>query len=417
MSYDAVALSSTDLSAGYDFFRQTDHNSFPWVAANIYNQNSERPFSPYIIKKIDRLTIGIIGLTGDVGNSIGDFVINDWRIALQKELPLLEERCDVLIVLSTLSSLENRELQQDYNQIDIIVAADPKQTNLPPKILESSLLTQSGGRGKYLGKLDITWNGGGKWLVASSDFSAQVKSRLRSIESQLFQLEKRQRETKKDLSKRIELLRSYRKDIADQIAQHPDLESVERENEPSKSFKSSFLAVKPSSSKNTIDSIVENIKKDINQFNRNRREAPPIDPPVRSTPSKNTFVGSSSCSKCHKKQTEFWKTTRHAKAYHTLSSRGQSSNIQCLPCHVTAGKVTSASTESEKLVLLSLRAEWQSIGCEACHGPGYRHLRSSDAYRPVRRPAEKVCIQCHTSERDDNFDYQIKLLAITCPVS
>jgi hypothetical protein len=33
----------------------------------------------------------------------------------------------------------------------------------------------------------------------------------------------------------------------------------------------------------------------------------------------------------------------------------------------------------------------------------------------VRLPPEKICTQCHTPERDNNFNYQKKLAMIACP--
>ncbi len=148
------------------FARQCDE-LFPWVAANVYDKNNNLLFPPHIIKQLATMTTGIIGLTGNDGHSIAGCTIGDWRESLQKEITLLENRCDMLVVLSSLSESENREIQRDFNQIDIIVAADRKRANIQPQAVQNSLLIQSGDRGKYLGKLDITWNGRGNWLAGS----------------------------------------------------------------------------------------------------------------------------------------------------------------------------------------------------------------------------------------------------------
>jgi hypothetical protein len=417
MSYDAVAISSNDLSAGPEFFRQSTDDSFPWITANIYDKNDNLQFSPHIIKNSGSLTIGIIGLTGDAGNSVEDFVIGDWRKALRAEITLLEKSCDMLVVLSNLNVSENKEIQRDFNKIDIIVTADQKGTNIQPQVSQNSLLVQSGGRGKYLGKLDISWHGEGNWLVASSQSLAHRKNRLSSIDWQLSQLEKQQRGTSRDFSQKIARLQSSRQILSDEIAQQ-GTELTEKETKSSKSFISSFLPVKPASSTDDVGTIVQNIKNSINTFNRYRRAGlQPDDPAVRLALQKDEISGITGCFHCHEKQTEFWKNTRHANAYATLSQQGQSFNLQCLPCHVTAGKVSASSVEAEMLFLLSLSTERQTIGCEVCHGPGNHHLLSPDKVTPVRLPPEEICTQCHTPDRDNNFNYQKKLAAITCPAN
>lgn len=406
MAYDAVAISSNDLSAGTEFFQGPNANSFPWVAANIYDKNDNLIFFPHIIKKTANLTIGIIGLTGGE-NNINDFFIGDWRKALQKEIASLEQSCDILVVLSNLNVPENEEIQRDFRQIDIIVTADRKGTNIHPKVSQTNLITQSGGRGKYLGKLDITWEGKGNWLAASFQPLADRKSRLNSIDWQLSELEKKQSGESRDFSQKIERLRSYRQKITDQI---------EKETNSSKRFKSFFLPVKPMSSRDDITSIVQEIKTSINTFNRYRRAGLHADDPaVRLALQKDQINGITGCSTCHEKQNDFWKNTRHANAYATLAQLGQSFNLQCLPCHVTAGQINDSSVESEKLYLLSLNNDRQTIGCEVCHGAGKNHLLSPGEVRPVRRPPEEICTQCHTPDQDNNFDYQTKLAAIACP--
>ncbi len=415
MSYDAVAISSNDLSAGPVFFQLSRDNSFPWIAANLYDNNDSLIFSPHIIKKVDSLSIGIIGLTGADGKDFKDFIIGDWRKALQKEISLLENSCDILVVLSNLNRLENEEIQHDFKKIDIIVTADQKGTNIQPQVLQHNLLIQSGHRGKYIGKLDITWLGHGDWLPSSLQQIADPKNRINSIDRQLSLLEKQQIETKRNFSEKINQLRSYRQKIIDQM---PTEEAQLSENEVKypKRFTSLFIPVKPNSSNNNITSIVQEIKNSIITFNRYRRSELQLNDPAKPLALQNDeIVGTTSCSACHEKQTEFWKKTRHFKAYTTLSGIGQSLNLQCLPCHVTAGKINTSSIESEKLFLLSLNNDRQTVGCEVCHGPGKQHLSSPEEMAPLRLPPAEVCMQCHTPDQDNNFDYQKKLAAIACP--
>ncbi len=419
MSYDAVCPSSSDLSAGPAFFQQSTDNSFPWISANVYNQKGKLIFQPHIIKNLGELTVGIIGLTGNDGHSIDGFSVGDWRKALENEANLLEKRCDILVVLSSLTTHENREIQENFKRIDIIVAADARGANISSQTPQTSLLIQSGGRGKYLGKLDLIGYGEGKWLPAASLAQLdQMKNRREAIDQQLMrlnQLEEQQNNTNSGISQKIDRLHTYRQTLIEQQTRLTKELSEDR-GLSSKSFQSRFLPVTPISSTDDIEIIVRDIKASITAINKYRRFGLQAnDPVLRSALQKDEIAGAGSCLPCHEKQTKFWKKTRHAKAYATLSREGQSFNLQCLPCHVTGGNISTSSNQSELLYLLSLDTDRQTIGCEVCHGPGNRHRLSPHETAPVLQPPKELCIRCHTPERDGNFDYLKKLSAIACP--
>lgn len=74
-------------------------------------------------------------------------------------------------------------------------------------------------------------------------------------------------------------------------------------------------------------------------------------------------------------------------------------NYQCLPCHSTDGKPTYVPTDGAPAKPDTRVAEL-GIACEACHGPGEKHLRTeADIVHPRKLPAERaaeVCGQCHS---------------------
>ncbi len=173
MAYDAVAVSNDDLLAGADFFREATAKGFPFIAANVYDKQEKLLFSPHIIKNIGPLTLGIIGLTGKAANQSSVFIIKDWRNALRDQIALLENTCSMLLVLSNLSEAENLELQKDFQQVDILVTADKQGKNIQPQRGENILRLQSGNRGKYIGRLDITRYGAGSWSPGTAASTAQ----------------------------------------------------------------------------------------------------------------------------------------------------------------------------------------------------------------------------------------------------
>lgn len=261
MGYDAVAVSTDDLSAGAEFFQQSTAGAFPFVTANVYDKHAKRPFSPHIIKKIDQLSLGIIGLTGGAARKSDDFVIGDWQKALREEIALLEKSCTMLVVLSNLSDQENDALQRDFRQIDIIVTASKKGANIRPRQSPASLLVQSGSQGKYMGRLDITRHGEGGWSIASSDPLEQYQKRLIAIDQQLSTLDK-QGGTSTDVSQKRTQLQTKRQTCLDQITRQKTAQAGGK-NKPGKTYQSSFLPVRPVTSVDTVGMIVEEITKNI----------------------------------------------------------------------------------------------------------------------------------------------------------
>lgn len=74
-------------------------------------------------------------------------------------------------------------------------------------------------------------------------------------------------------------------------------------------------------------------------------------------------------------------------------------NYQCLPCHSTDGKPTYVA-DGATPARPDTRVAELGIACEACHGPGERHLETeADIVHPRKLPAERaveICGQCHS---------------------
>lgn len=77
-------------------------------------------------------------------------------------------------------------------------------------------------------------------------------------------------------------------------------------------------------------------------------------------------------------------------------------NTNCGTCHTTGYRIV----EADKVTGRTIKAEWSelSVGCEACHGPGTKHVASAkkDKKKTIFNPADvgieaqsKVCGYCH----------------------
>ena len=163
MGYDAVAVSKDDLTAGELFFKNGEKINFPWISANIFDSAGQLLFKPFFIRKIGSINIGIIGLTGPGGHKNNKIIISGWEKPLQQHLPELAARTDMVILLSNFPGAENEKIAQKFPELNLIFTADKNKGNIRPYLAGNALISQSQGRGKYLGKLTLQYYPGEKW--------------------------------------------------------------------------------------------------------------------------------------------------------------------------------------------------------------------------------------------------------------
>lgn len=119
-----------------------------------------------------------------------------------------------------------------------------------------------------------------------------------------------------------------------------------------------------------------------------------------------SYIGGEQCSACHDAAEQHWATTRHAGAYETLVKVNKQFDLSCVGCHVTGFRQPGGSEVVEVAGL-------EDVQCEVCHGPGSIHAETPEkagkAFGIRREAAVDVCLQCHTSEHSDTFNYEAYL--------
>jgi peroxiredoxin len=111
---------------------------------------------------------------------------------------------------------------------------------------------------------------------------------------------------------------------------------------------------------------------------------------------KTGFTGSDACGVCHELEHETWLFTQHAGAYDTLVRHGQTSDPECVSCHVV-GFGQDGGFESATPI-----AALEGVGCESCHGRGGPHL-SPDFVADGNYAT--ACATCHNPEHSLGFEY------------
>ena len=260
MGYDAVAISASDIDNGGDFFDETLNDGFPWVSANLVDEQDEPVCKPYIIKTINSLKVAIIGLTETIRPSRKYSTI-DYIDPLTTLLKQLTPESDIIILLSNLQGKVNQEIATQFSEIDIILSSDRSLGKMAPKVINNTLITQTSSRGKYLGEIDVEWNHGNTWYNDRRLPVSELLKRKTAIENQLTSLAGIKNNASK---KRISRLQRQQQRLDKEIATRRAQEN-ERGNRSYNKHKLRFIPVHPTHSPESIESIVQNIDKSIKE--------------------------------------------------------------------------------------------------------------------------------------------------------
>ncbi len=420
IGYDAVNIALFDLAAGLDFFKDIEKQSkFSWLSANLVNKTNNKPiFKTSIIKKVGSIDIGIIGLTAisnsrQVKNKLADenATILEWYEVLDPLVTEIDNKSDMVVLLSNYNFNINRKIANRFKSINIIIQSGTTASNKAPEKVENTLIFQTDKQGKILGLMNVNWSDSGTW--GSDNTAKQLKnkkSEMDGINGRLSRFRARYSEEELKQQRGYINLQEYKVKLSKNIN---ELETALNHQIAAGSIPSTysnrFIALEvfmPDDPE--VLKIVEETKDKVYQIGK-RASKKGNTHSSGDEDSQKLLVGWQSCERCHSSHTKFWENTRHAKAYNTLVRKKQNYNLKCLPCHVTYDRAQSPS------LTLTLEPEFQLVGCEACHGPGNKHIINPEENRMTTLPPEHICVRCHTSERDDSFLYQNDLKLIACP--
>lgn len=181
-----AAIGSNDLVAGSSFLKKLEEKySFHFLSANLTAAGTDKPiFQPFTIKMIDHdFHAAIIGLTGlPIAHLPSEqFSLLPWETVLPKLIKQLSSHADMILLLSNLPPQENRKIAEKFDAINIIFqSGNVSKGNIPPHIVNNTLICQTTSRGKYQGILEVNWKESRKWHR-----QAEIQKELKQIKRQL----------------------------------------------------------------------------------------------------------------------------------------------------------------------------------------------------------------------------------------
>ena len=153
LGYDAVGIGPDEFNFGKEFFSNNVTKSKPvFLSANL----DSHKVSPYMIKKVNGIKIGVIGLTNVTVNQKLEGIKINPPVAVQEMVNALKQKgVAVVVILSTLGEQEDLKLIAQVKGIDIIFVGYNPLNDQPWAKVDATYLLRPSWQGRKLGKLTL----------------------------------------------------------------------------------------------------------------------------------------------------------------------------------------------------------------------------------------------------------------------
>jgi len=170
MGYEAVGIGPYEMGHGIDAVQSIGLASgLEFVNANL-TIGGEHPFAPWTVVERGGVKFGVISVIdpgydrAPYNEKVDGLVIQDPVAVLQREVPVLAEKCDVVVLLANMEnssrSVDILRALDGQVQIDVVIEGTVARQYKTPRKLSDSLVVAANSRGKYLGQLDLTVDDG-----------------------------------------------------------------------------------------------------------------------------------------------------------------------------------------------------------------------------------------------------------------
>lgn len=182
LEYDATAIGNHEFDFTVDILEERlEQMDFPILAANLsYKKSDEMPdfIKPYIIKEIQGIKVGIIGLASrstpytTFPKNVADFEFTAYEDAIKKYAPEMHENgADVIVLISHLCKDELERISKVASENGIVVMGGGHCHQRIAKMHNDVVLIGSGDNMKAYAKTTFTYN---KNLKQASNFLFEV---------------------------------------------------------------------------------------------------------------------------------------------------------------------------------------------------------------------------------------------------
>ncbi|SHJ92993.1 2',3'-cyclic-nucleotide 2'-phosphodiesterase/5'-or 3'-nucleotidase, 5'-nucleotidase family [Geosporobacter subterraneus DSM 17957] len=172
IGYDAMTAGNHDFNYGYERLLELDQmTKFPVLGANVKKADGTTLLTPYVIKEVNGVKIGIFGLATPETTykthpkNVEGLVFADPVAEAKAMVAELEEKTDMIIFLSHLGMDEasvntSTKVAQEVKGIDLIIDGHSHHVLQEGKMIGDTLIASAGEYSKYFGKVEVSLSGG-----------------------------------------------------------------------------------------------------------------------------------------------------------------------------------------------------------------------------------------------------------------
>jgi 2',3'-cyclic-nucleotide 2'-phosphodiesterase (5'-nucleotidase family) len=167
LKYDARVLGNHEFDWGQDvLIKMIEDCEFPNLSANVVYKDKPGKYlpgvSPYIIREINGVKVGIIGITYPgtpvitSAQSTAGLLFLDPVEILEKTIPVVRAKgADLIIALSHCGILQDKAIASKVKDLDIIIGGHSHTDLHDPLKIGDTIVLQAGSRGRYVGKVKV----------------------------------------------------------------------------------------------------------------------------------------------------------------------------------------------------------------------------------------------------------------------
>ncbi len=168
LGYDAMTLGNHEFDNPFAILRKQERLArFPFLSANIRSANADLLVRPYVVKRFDGFTVGILGLTLRETKGIGypdhvkDLVFEDEVKAARRLVKVLKNKADIVIALVHLGIWDHetkgsKRLAAKVQGIDLIIDGHTHTDLTEPVYVNGTPIVQAFQWGLKIGKAIMT---------------------------------------------------------------------------------------------------------------------------------------------------------------------------------------------------------------------------------------------------------------------
>jgi len=160
----AFTIGNHEFDYGWDnLINCMQHARFPIISCNLYDSTKgDLAVEPYIVTVSNKIRVGVIGLIMESLSStvmplnMKGLAVLDPVVAIRRQLDLLKDKTDLIVVLSHNGFVEDSLLALQLSEVDLIFGGHSHTALFQPVKVNDILICQAGSQGQFLGHLQAT---------------------------------------------------------------------------------------------------------------------------------------------------------------------------------------------------------------------------------------------------------------------